>query len=121
MDDRPLSGRLVLVTEDDRTTAMLIEELVKDNGGDVLGPFDTVAAAQAAVRGNKIDLAVLDVNLRDGKIYPVADMLGQRAIPFFILSGYGADSGPGDRPEWRWHAKPFHATELLNKMIALIQ
>jgi hypothetical protein len=41
-----------------------------------------------------IDLAVLDVNLGDEKVYPVADALAERDVPFVFLTGYGSEMLP---------------------------
>ncbi|MCB8878496.1 response regulator [Acidisoma silvae] len=114
------TGCRVLVAEDDPMLAMRIEDLIQDAGGEVIGPFETVAETAAAVRANTIDIAILDLSLKDGNAYPIADMLDPRAVPFIFLSGYGADSGPTDRPNWQWHSKPFVAEELLAKVKGLL-
>ena len=47
-----------------------------------------------AVRSEQFDLAVLDVNLGGEKVYPVAELLAERHIPFVFLSGYGDEAIP---------------------------
>ncbi|MCB8878267.1 response regulator [Acidisoma silvae] len=120
MADGLLAGYHVLIAEDEPVLALLIEDLIQDAGGEVIGPFATVAETAAAVRSNKIDIAILDLSLKDGNAYPIADMLDTRAVPFIFLSGYGADSGPTDRHKWVWHSKPFVTEELLAKMKGLL-
>jgi CheY-like chemotaxis protein len=107
MSNPALAGKRVLVVEDELLVAMLIEDILHDNGCIVLGPFATLPEALAAAADPAIDIAVLDVNLRGQKVYPVGELLAERGIPFFLLSGYGEDAAPADHPEWKVCAKPF--------------
>ena len=68
----------------------------------------------------EIDAAVLDVNVKGAKIYPVAEVLAQRDIPFLFLSGYGEHAIPLDRPDWVACEKPFRAELLLGKLAECI-
>jgi hypothetical protein len=68
-----------------------------------------------------MDVAVLDVNLRGEKIYPVTKILSERKIPFLLLSGYGADAIPPDQPSWRACAKPFTPDELTRMLAEQLQ
>ena len=47
--------------------------------------------AMVALRHNRIDAAVLDVNLGDVSVYPLADMLVAESIPFIFVTGYGTE------------------------------
>ena len=102
-----------MVVEDEFLVAMLIEDLLADEGCTVVGPFNTVGDALQAAIHVDVDLAVLDVNLRGEKVYPVAEALDHRGIPFVLLSGYGEEAIPQDRPSWRACSKPFDAKALL--------
>ncbi len=117
MTSQQLAGIRVLVAEDELLVAMLIEDILSDNGCAVTGPFAKVADALAAAGEANIDVAVLDVNLRGEKIYPVAERLASRGIPFFLLTGYGRDAVPVDHPDWQACSKPFKAGDLI-RMIA---
>lgn len=80
----------VMIVEDEPLIAMAMEALVEDEGGKVLGPFTTAAAAlKAAQFGQQIDCAMLDYNLGKESSAPVADMLASRNIPFVFISGQG--------------------------------
>jgi two-component SAPR family response regulator len=35
---------------------------------------------------------VLDINLGDGAVYPIADTLAARGVPFVFVTGYDAES-----------------------------
>ncbi len=112
MNVSPIAGLRVLVVEDEMLVAMLIEEALIDLGCEIVGPFGTVGDALCAAKGERISLAVLDVNLRGERVYPVAEVLATRGIPFVLLSGYGQDAIPAGRPNWRAFPKPFHTHDL---------
>jgi two-component SAPR family response regulator len=40
----------------------------------------------------EVDAAVLDVNLGGELVYPVAETLARRGVPFIFVTGYGAES-----------------------------
>jgi DNA-binding NtrC family response regulator len=117
MTDPVLNGARVFVAEDELLVAMLIEDILADSGCQVIGPFARVTDAMAAADAAEVDVALLDVNLRGEAIYPVAERLAARGIPFVLLSGYGRDAVPADRPGWVACPKPFRAEELV-RMIA---
>jgi CheY-like chemotaxis protein len=48
--------------------------------------------ALAAASEGRFDAAILDINLAGIPIYPVADALAARQIPFVFLTGYGVDA-----------------------------
>ena len=87
-----LAGARVLVVEDEMLVSLLIEDILTDSKCIIVGPYDRVPAALEAARTLALDAAVLDVNLAGTKVYPVAEMLSARGIPFVLLSGYGAGS-----------------------------
>ncbi|MDB5412637.1 MAG: Phytochrome twocomponent sensor histidine kinase [Rubritepida sp.] len=88
--DLPLAGRKVLIVEDQYLIADDLSELVGDLGGDVIGPTSRVVSALAAIRSEGPDLALLDVNLGEELVYPVAAALQAAGIPFLFTTGYDA-------------------------------
>ena len=46
----------------------------------------------AAAKDEDFDAAVLDINLGDGLVYTVAEILSRRGVPFVFVTGYDADS-----------------------------
>jgi DNA-binding response OmpR family regulator len=120
MTDTTLAGLRVMVVEDELLIAMLIEDTLLDQGCVIVGPYTSVNEAALAAQNAAVDLALLDVNLRGEKIYPVAEILSARGIPFLLLSGYGGDAVPADRPDWQAVSKPFVVTELVAKVAALL-
>lgn len=96
-----LKGLRVLVVEDQMLIAAMLEECLVDLNCQVVGPTGTVEAALKLVHANAVDAAVLDVNLGDEMVYPVAEELEARNIPFIFTTGYGDKSLPE-----RWRSKP---------------
>ena len=85
-----LSGRRVLLVEDEAMIAMLLEDMLGDLGCAVIGPAYGVAAAlELARRHADIDVAILDVNLAGSPVYEVADLLRDRRVPMVFCTGYG--------------------------------
>lgn len=107
------AGRRILVVEDELMVAMGLEMVLADAGYVVIGPVGRVEQALKAATADEFDFALLDVNVRGEEIYPVADILEKRGIPFAFLTGYGRDSLPRDQVKARVLSKPFNASELL--------
>jgi PAS domain S-box-containing protein len=82
----------VLLVEDEALVAMMIQETLHEFGYQVVGPLNSASEALAAAREGHFDAAVLDINLGDGLVYTVAEILGVRGVPFVFVTGYDADS-----------------------------
>ena len=64
-------------------------------------------------------MAVLDVNLAGERVYPVADILAQRNVPFVFVTGYGVLPGEyANRPRL---CKPFKMADLLNTLSDIVK
>ena len=87
-----LQGRCVLVVEDEYIIAAELAQLLEEAGADVIGPVGTVADALNLIASNRnrIDGALLDINLHGERVYPVADALSEAGVGFVFLSGYDA-------------------------------
>lgn len=112
VDTKSVAGLRILVVEDEVAIAMLIEDMLLDLGAEVLGPVGRLAQAIESARKETLDLAILDVNVAGESIYPVADALAGRGIPFLFSTGYGAG---GIDPPWRDRPvlqKPFSQADL---------
>jgi CheY-like chemotaxis protein len=114
--DSVLAGLRILVVEDEMIVSLLIEEMLIDYRCDIVGPYDSVPEAMEAAMTEAIDAALLDVNIGGSKVYPVANALAARRIPFLFLSGYGQSAIPHDHPEWRVCSKPFREVELIEML-----
>lgn len=116
-----LQGKRVMIVEDESLVALMIEDILLEQECEILGPYTNLADALTAAHGETMDVALLDVNLRGVKIYPVARALSDRGVPFLLLSGYGADAVPADEPSWRACAKPFTPQDLIRMLTEQLQ
>ena len=101
------AGRRVLIVEDESLVAMLLETILEDMGCVPVGPAATVDEGLQLAADGPIDAALLDVNVAGRQVFPVAEVLKARGVPFVFSTGYG-ESGLPD--EWRGHPtlqKPF--------------
>ena len=121
MTQPTLTGRRVLVVEDDDMIAAMVEAALEEAQCTVVGPFHDLAGALAAAKNQAFDVALLDVNLAGEMVFPVAEALDARGIPFMLLSGYGDGAAPDDRPDWPVCAKPFRLDELVQRLGRLVQ
>ena len=86
-----LLGRRVLIVEDEALVAMDLQFAFEDAGAEVLGPAMSLSDALAlAEHAPEIDCALLDVNIAGRDVYPVAQMLQRRGIPFIFHTGHGS-------------------------------
>ncbi len=87
-----VSGNRVMIVEDEALVAMVVAESLTELGYSVIGPYSRASAAMAAIKEDEIDVAILDVNLGGELVYPLADALAMRDVPFIFVTGYGAES-----------------------------
>jgi CheY-like chemotaxis protein len=89
MADTPnLSGHRVLVVEDEQLIGLMLADVLEEFGSAVLGPVATVVEAIVLVEAGDVTAALLDLSLRGETVYPVADKLAERNIPFVFITGY---------------------------------
>src|SRR5689334_6653724 len=92
------AGRLeslrILLVEDEFLVSLALEDDLRTLGADVVGPFNDLISALSAAQTERFEVAVLDVNLGNAMVYPLADDLMRRGLPFLFLSGYGAADIP---------------------------
>ena len=87
-DNRP-----VLIVEDDPQVAMILADKVESMAGAVIGPVPTVAQALRTLDDAVVAAAIMDANLADRDITPVALRLLHDHVPFVIYTGSGLPAG----------------------------
>lgn len=102
----------VLVVEDEFLISMMIEDVLGDMGCEMVGPESDLAEAMARARDEPLDAAILDVTISDGKVFPVAEILLKRGVPFILASGYGDWSLPDAMQGQIRLTKPFMAADV---------
>ena len=116
----PLQGLRVLVVEDEYLVASLIEEMLGSAGCVVSGPIARLAEALDVAGREPCDAALLDINLKGERVYPVAELLSRQNVPFIFLTGYGGGALPGEYSARPLLSKPFRIAELLGALSDLV-
>lgn len=84
-----LSGRLVLLAEDETMVSMILEDMLQELGAARIIHAANRGAALKALETATPALALLDVNLGGETSYPIAEALDERKVPFIFVTGYG--------------------------------
>lgn len=120
MDEQLLSGKRVLVVEDEMLVLMAIEDMLTDLGCTAISVAGDLDKALALIAAEKFDLATLDVNLNGQRSYPAARALSDAGVPFAFSTGYGehgVDEGVGRHLVLN---KPFSNRNLIDVLTALL-
>ena len=94
--------------------------MLREMGCAVVGPATNMASALQLAGEEPLDAAIVDVNIRGGKAFPVLRVLGGRGIPFLLTSGYADWSMP---EEWQGQprlAKPYTMNMLRESLVKLL-
>lgn len=114
-----LSGRRILVVEDESLVAMLLETILEDMGCSTIGPVSNIEDGLSAVRDEIVmDAALLDVNVAGQQVFPVARALADRGVPFVFSTGYGAGGLPDEWRERPTIQKPFTESMVCEALMA---
>ena len=110
----------ILIVEDSPVIAIDTEEMVRSMGYHAVGPLGNMADALVAAEAEQINAAIVDLNIRGAKPFPILQKLERRGIPFLIVSGYADWRMPdewSDRPRL---AKPYSKAQLEKALSALL-
>jgi CheY-like chemotaxis protein len=115
-----LSSLKVLVVEDEALVSMLVEDMLTDLGGRADDQAAEIEEALRLANSADIDAALLDVNLGGRPIFPVADALKARGVPFAFASGYGEAGLTDDHRGATVLQKPFREADLRRVLETLV-
>ncbi len=115
-----LSGRRVLVVEDSFLIADVVSAVLRNCGCDVIGPVGRLAEALHLALTPSLDAAALDVNLGGDLVFPVAEVLRARGIPFFFVTGYAEDFFPSKQRSVPRLDKPFGESALEEMLVRVL-
>jgi CheY-like chemotaxis protein len=116
----PQTGRRIFVVEDEFLIRMLLEDMLTDLGYELVGVAGRVDEAAEMAQTKDFDLAILDVNLDGQDVYPVADLIGKRGLPFMFVTGYGGRGLPDNYRNRPTLQKPFQLDELKRMLAQLL-
>ncbi len=114
-------GLRVLVVEDELLLGLSLHDDLQALGCIALGPLGTLAQAFDETQRSEFDLAILDVNLHGQMVYPLADELSRRGIPYLFLTGYAMETLPETFRGVPHLAKPYDAALLAKKITVLLR
>jgi DNA-binding response OmpR family regulator len=107
-----LGGHSALVVEDETIISLEIEQMLQDLDCEIVWHAATIAQAFRILSEHRPDLAILDVNLGNEKVFPLAKALVDRTVPFIFSTGYGREGLPLEWADWPVIRKPYRLREL---------
>jgi DNA-binding response OmpR family regulator len=110
----------VLVLENEAVIALDISVILEGKGFEVVGPFDRIAQAMAAVKASVLDAAILDVQIGSDQSFAVANALGAAGIPFLWATAYHQGDLPAPYRSQLYLHKPFTARELTDTLLLVL-
>lgn len=113
-------GHDLLLVEDEFDLADLVEQALVDQGNRVIHAY-SVFEAMSLLKDGQFDAAILDIELHDGVVFPVADRLADLGIPYLFASAVYQQVVPVRHQGAPFVAKPFHIPQLQDAVSATIQ
>jgi two-component sensor histidine kinase len=109
-----LAGCRVLLVEDSVLIAMETEDVLEDAGCVVVGPVATLRDGLRLADRERLDAAVLDVDLAGEPVFPLAARLRELGVPFVFVTGYNERAVfPSEFADVPRIGKPIHGPSLL--------
>jgi len=96
-----IAGRRILVIEDSPVVAQFTVDLLEELGCEVVGPAPNMAAARELIDAESFDAALMDIHIRDERIFPLCELLDAKGVPFALTSGRADWSIPD-----KWEDRP---------------
>lgn len=109
----------LLMAEDEIFIAMMLEDILTDAGYHVHA-VTTLAEGLAVAEHGNFAVAILDVNLGRDQVFPLAERLREKKVPFVFASGYGSEGIPAGFSGYDVLLKPFDSETLLVALSKLV-
>lgn len=107
-----LNGAKVFMVEDESPVAALLEVSLVHLGAEVVDAAWRLGQALDIAARTRADVAILDINLAGERVFPVAQALLDRGLPFIFATGYGREGVPEAFQHAPVVAKPFTEEDL---------
>ena len=115
-----LTGRSILIVEDDYSLAADIASALRGAGAKVLGPCANEEASYRQIDSVLPTAALLDLSLGGGgPRFEIAYKLLRRGVPFAFLTGYDPEVVPDDLKTVPLLRKPVAAEDILDAVSRL--
>jgi CheY-like chemotaxis protein len=114
--DKLLSGRSILIIEDEMLILMMIEDMLADLGCESVAVASKIGQAIGLIDGQEFDTAMLDMNLNGIESYPIADALAARDVPYFFSTGNSLTNVKDGYRDQDVLKKPFTFDQLSNML-----
>lgn len=98
--------RQILIVEDEYLVAIEISDVLVERGAVVLGPVGRLEQAMELAKSAALIGAILDVNLQGTMVFPVAQILAERGVPFVFMTGYDDSILPSEFATITRYQKP---------------
>jgi CheY-like chemotaxis protein len=118
--EAPLKGRSILVVEDDAILATDLTVSLREMGAEVVLTAPSNPAALSAMAHYVFEAAVLDVNVQNEWVFPVANALQGAGIPFLFLTAYAPESIPAEHRDKPFLRKPHTPENLAERLHGLL-
>lgn len=122
MAEPRLDGCRVLIVEDQYALADELRTHLRSAGAIVIGPVARLEQGLRLIEEEAaIDAAVLDVNLGDSDVYPLAERLVQREVPILFATGYDPSWVAHQYSQYAVHVKPVALSAIVKALHRAIQ
>lgn len=121
-NDNSFGGRRILVVEDDLLVVADLVDTLHSMGADVVGPIENIDKALERLE-NLPDIAgaVLDVNVQGRMVFPLADELERRNVPYVFSTGYDDSEVPVRYSSVQRFSKPSDEREIASVLLQAVQ
>ncbi|GGY56596.1 response regulator [Parvularcula lutaonensis] len=110
------------MVEDEAFVALAIAGALEDEGAEVAGPAATIGEALDLAKDVPCDAAILDIDLGGIDVFPAADVLRAKRVPFLFHTGHGTRRElKRDYPGAPVCKKPMSIPDLVGQVARLIE
>lgn len=113
-------GKRILVIEDEPIVAIALQDMIEELGYEVVGPAFRLTAARTLAETERLDAAILDVNMGDGNSYDVARFLRSRGVPYIFATGYGREGLEAGHEDVQVLQKPYRQDQVGRALDAVL-
>jgi len=111
-----LNDYRALVVEDDYFVAQDLCSILRANGATVIGPARSVAIGRELANAQRVDCALLDINLHGEYAFTFAEELQERGVFTVFTTGYDMTFIPPRLRNTPCLQKPIEAAALIQTM-----